>query len=161
MEPESDPFAKGQHLKRTSIFIFHVSFRKSMEKKTAKNKAIFQKLPAKRPEFQVSEFSENLPGILDTPKSWDQIFHSLRSPDQVGGPCWGGGFTKMLVNNTSSRENIDINIKKSNVAHEVTIVICSHVGNSFASQKKSVEKKHAGLEVLFFKVKRSFPCQFL
>ena len=39
----------------------------------------------------------------------------------------------MPVNNTSSRENIDINInvKKSKVAHEVAIVTCSHEYHEF------------------------------
>lgn len=86
MEPESDPFAKGQHLKRTSIFIFHVSFRKSMENKTAKNNAIFQKLPPKRPWVSgFRNFRKTCPEFLDTPKSWDQIF----SFTEVARSSWG------------------------------------------------------------------------
>ena len=52
-------------------------------------------------------------------------------------------------------------------AHEVAIVTCSHEYHEFhpweihLHHKKISGKKHAGLEVLFFKVKGSFPCQFL
>lgn len=123
-----------------------------MENKTAKNNAIFQKLPPKRPEFQVSEFLENLPGIFGHTKKLGSDFGFTEVARSGWGPCWGddmkkwpgGGFTKMPVNNRSSRENIDINVKKSKVAHEVTIVTCSHEYHEFHPSEKSVEKKTRG-----------------